>query len=246
MEKYQLITRLDTGKYPKTLIIPNKDIYISDQHLDIISQVNPNNNSDIYINKKLASKDEHVTNTFLDKEDYNVLSQDGNCWIDSQVYIESYGNNLRIEDNALVTNKNNVKTWLCKLSGNIIIKDNALIYRSYIENVSRDCNIYFLDNTCLINSCIKTSPFLNADIIIAGYTAIINTRINIYSSQSDRRNNDIRKTIYIMNSAIGEFSNLDTQTQQEISFIPDEVNNNQHYHLYTDIPYSKKYREILY
>jgi hypothetical protein len=239
MEKYQLLTSVDQGRYPKTRIIPNNDIYISDQHLDILSQVDPNN-----INKKLASKDKPVPNTYLDKENYNILSQDGNCWIDSGMYVETYRNNLRIEDNALVTNKNNMKAWICKLSGNIIIKDNALIYQSAIEIAARRSNIYILDNACLINSYIKTSPFLNADIIISGYAAIINTKINIYSEQHKR--NDIRKTIYIMNSAIGEFSNLDTQKQQEIDFIPDDDSNNQRYYLYTDIPYSKKCREILY
>lgn len=220
MKKYHLEPAARTGVY---YIIPEKDIYMLKQHQDIINTIENTNTIQkelCNVHKILSGKEwegviKYTPPTGMIAERNIIygettikhtcpdasckLSQDGNCWIGYKTSIDA---DIIIKDNALITGANYLNgNGRTQCAGyNITICDNALVYASRIHNMSCGSKITICDNAYLINSSIylSSNQSYSTNVIIAGYTNIINTDIYIDTSPKY----GIPNQIYIRNCTI--------------------------------------------
>ncbi len=263
MEKYVLQLSSDNDE----MIIPKKDIYISQQHLNIISDLYPedvptiiDSKGKIKYNKFYIS---YISEPNPNITDNKVLSQEGNCWVGPHacIWVSASGRtNIHINDNALVFG---TEQKGCILRGNnIIIDSDALVYKSKIYNKSNCCNVCISDKACLLNSILIIEPNCDADIIISGYTSIINSTIRISATRFPRNariTENYFEKIYIVNAVFGDkdylyeisISSNSINNDHQILFISDDipgdidciVNDPEYNTEIPDIKFRKKYKE---
>jgi hypothetical protein len=222
-------------------IIPNYDIHILNEHRQIIEQLEHQPisklfNIDHIEEDVIAVKYKRQYHCWIDSGSNSMLSYNGNCWVGPKAYINADG---QICDNALLTGQPYTGKYTKCIGQNITIKDNALIYCSTIKNRSNNSQVIISDNAELINSKIIIEDNIKTNLIISGYTTIINTIINI--EQYD--NETCPEYIHIMNSTIGARDNGTFDLSNDINNILDLRICNKHHigcrnlNIYTDIPY---------
>lgn len=233
MKKYNLHYNPDDY----ALIIPNKGMYILPQHLNILSDIVPEDIPNIIDpDTKLfqyAKTDPSYIFGYDRRDNNEVLSQEGNCWIGPSTSI--HGKNIRIKDNALVTG---ILHWYSRYDSytnikgnNITIGDDALIYMSTIHNQSK-CRVYILNNAYIIDSSIIIYASCDADIIISNYTTIINSTIEISDTWfRDRTNEHAFERIYITNATLG--SSID-KPPYKISISSNSITNENKFWIISD------------